>query len=258
MADDDTWPWKATRRIQDALPAVEVTFINGALGGYTSFESYGRLWSRLRFFAPDIVVVNHGWNEMYYLGNPGRARQWRSVEDGSWPIDRPRQLKVIEPAWSDHVLRYSQLLTKVRTFYFSDLGQGEVGRGRLQPLKRAFDPTALEVWRTNLRLMRDTAAQLGIDLFVCKQATLIVRGLSDDQRLRCGYHDHGFDHDAHVRADAAIYRVIDEEIDASRVIDTTSVSGQPASFHDHVHLTKSGTSQVAEIVAKALIAHLAP
>lgn len=61
--DQETWPWKTVEMIRDKTRG-KVDFINGALGGYTSFESYGRLWSRIRHFSPDIIVVYHGWNEM--------------------------------------------------------------------------------------------------------------------------------------------------------------------------------------------------
>jgi hypothetical protein len=67
FADENTWPWQVADMLQKGFPEKHIEFINAALGGYTSFESYGRLWSRIRFFSPDIIVVYHDWNEMYYF-----------------------------------------------------------------------------------------------------------------------------------------------------------------------------------------------
>jgi len=67
LKDEGTWPYQTVSMIRNKT-SWQIDFINGALGGYTSFESYGRLWSRIRHFKPDIVIVCHGWNEMYYFG----------------------------------------------------------------------------------------------------------------------------------------------------------------------------------------------
>src|SRR5262245_50493031 len=66
LKDRETWPWQTIDIVREQVPR-QVDFINAALGGYTSFESYGRLWSRVGHFSPDVVVVTHGWNEMYYF-----------------------------------------------------------------------------------------------------------------------------------------------------------------------------------------------
>lgn len=100
--------------------------------------------------------------------------------------------------------------------------------------------------------MRHACRDMGAELFVCKQATLIVPGLSGKERERCRVEFHGFDHDAHVAAFEALYRVIGEEIPQANVIDVTPLSGVPEYFHDHVHPTREGTTEIAEIVSSAL------
>ena len=52
LPDEETWPWKVIKILREKCPKIRFDFINAALGGYTSFESYGRLWSRIRFFFP--------------------------------------------------------------------------------------------------------------------------------------------------------------------------------------------------------------
>jgi hypothetical protein len=54
LADKGTWPWITISKLQNRHAHIRFDFINGSLGGYSSFESYGRLWSRLIHFSPDI------------------------------------------------------------------------------------------------------------------------------------------------------------------------------------------------------------
>ncbi|MCI0393391.1 MAG: hypothetical protein L0332_15165 [Chloroflexi bacterium] len=254
LADEETWPWQATDLLRVRFPEQQFEFINGAFGGYTSFESYGRLWSRIRFFSPDIIVVYHGWNEMYYFDNVDGITSWRMLSDGSWTFDRSDQpVAVYEPLWIDYLLWPSQTLSHLRLSLSQPL-EGELGVSR--PLAGDYDHRGPEIWRTNLRLLRETAALLGAELFVAKQATLIAPGLPPEQQARARYDFHGFDHDAHLDAYQAIYQVIDEEIPPERIIDVTPLSGQPEYFHDHVHPTMEGATRIAEIVAGALSEYL--
>jgi lysophospholipase L1-like esterase len=71
-------------------------------------------------------------------------------------------------------------------------------------------------------------------------------------------HYHGFDFDAHVRAFDAIYRVIDEEVPADRIIDLTHLSGKTTYLVDHIHLSEEGCRRVAEVVAEKLRKQLEP
>ncbi len=253
LPDSITWPWRVAENLRRRPGRTErIEFINAALGGYSTFESMGRFWSRVRFFDPDIVVVYHGWNEMYYFKQVDRIADWRTLPDGSWGLEASVPVRLYDPRWYDWLARWSQLLTKVR-LRFSPALNGEAGGGRFQPaLADHYDRRGLEIFRTNLRLIRATAQTLGVELFVGKQATLIVPGLPASERARCRYDFHGFDHDAHVDAFHRIYRVIDEEIPADHVIDVTPLSGQPENFHDHIHPTDLGAARTAAIMADAL------
>ena len=255
LADADTWPWQTVDRLRKDLPGQRFELINAALGGYTSFESYGRLWSRLRFYSPDVIVVCHGWNEMYYFANPESAQTWKTLPDGSWTFDRtPALVQAKKPVFVDNFIWPSQTLALLRFAVWNDEGDGEAGA----PMKITdhYDPRGVDIWRTNLCLLRETSRLIKAELFVAKQATLVVPGLPQEQRARCRYELHGFDHDAHLRAFADVYRVIDEEIPADHIIDLTSVSGRPDCFHDHIHPTKEGASRLAELVAAKLSTHL--
>ena len=104
LEDAETWPWIATKRLKQSLKNKKIEFINAALGGYSSFESYGRLWSRVRFYSPDIIVVCHGWNEMYYFNRVDDIISWRTCKNRSWGFyDLPKTI-VYEPYWFDHLI----------------------------------------------------------------------------------------------------------------------------------------------------------
>lgn len=252
LEDAETWPWKTIERLRQKTGR-KIDFINAAAGGYTTFESYGCLWSRLRHFSPDVVVAYHGWNDMYYFGQVDDIVKWRTLPDGSWSFDAlGRKVAGYAPSPLDPLLRWSQTLTRLRLRVSSHLG-GEYGSPDNKPPAPDFDRRGLEVFRTNLKLMRQTSEVIGARLVVAKQATLMVAGASKEQRERCKYNYHGFDYDAHVAAYRGLYEVIDQEIPADSVVDVTPVSGRSELFHDHVHPTPRGTTEIARIMADSLV-----
>jgi len=254
LPDALTWPWQTVELLRQRFPDRQIELINGAVSGYSSFESYGRLWSRLRFFAPDIIVLNQGWNEMYYFDDVDRALTWRTLPNGDWTFERVAEPYIVyQPLAVDWLIRPSQFLSYARVA-LSPRVAGEVGAER--PLTSGYDAQALTVWRDHLRLFQQTAAVLDAELFVVKQPTLIVPDLPAELRARVRYEFHGFDHDTHVQAYADLYRVIDEEIPAGRVIDLTHLSGAPDLFFDHVHPTPAGAAAIAADVAAVLGGYL--
>ncbi len=255
LKDVDTWPWKTIAMIRKRT-GKNIDFINGAVGGYTSFESYGRLWSRIRHFTPDIVVVYHGWNEMYYFTKVDEITKWRSLPDGSWSFKNTgKPVKRYEPYWIDPFIYWSQTLTRIRLKLTKHLA-GEAGTNNTTPLSTEFDRRGFEIWRTNLKLLKSAAEIIGARLYVAKQATLVAPDLPNSERNRCRYEYHGFDHNAHVRAFQGIYDVIDQEIPPESIIDVTELSGRPEYFNDHIHPTPLGTTQIARIMSDFLVSHI--
>ena len=256
LPDNLTWPWRTVEWLRRGQPETQLDFINGALGGYTSLESFGLFWSRLIHFKPDIVILNHGWNEMYYFGQADDMTAWRTLPDGSWGFAKTRRpVPLYKPKRYDPLIRWSRLLTVVR-LSMSDINRGEIAPPVQQALANTFNQGGLDIWRTQLKLFRETCRALGIHLFVIKQPTLIIADLPAALKQRCRYDFHGFNHDAHVAAYAAIYKIIDEEIPADAIIDLTSLSGNPDYFFDHVHPNPAGTRAIASRVAAFLESRL--
>lgn len=268
LPDEQTWPLLVVEQLREALPGISIDYVNAALAGYTSFESYGRLWSRVRFFHPDVLIVYHGWNDMRYFCSAAVAAEWRVPADGSsFSISAPQRIESYRPMLADRWLAWSQTYARLRILFAADYGEGVASGFKIAPcaaplgiedvrqsgaLASDFDPAALEVWRDNLRLFEASAEALDAQLVVIKQATLIVEGLDPELQRYCRYDFHGFDHEAHLRAFDAEYRVIDEEIPADDVIDARSLSGKPELFVDHIHLTPQGARALARLVSDAL------
>lgn len=255
LDDQETWPWLTMEIMKREIPDRQFDFINASAGGYTSFESFGRLWSRVRFLQPDIIIVYHAWNEMYYFKKEkvDDIINWRTDKNGDWDINSSRIKKIIKPLYWDRFIRHSQLLIRIRLFA-SKRFNSEIGRiEKSVKLSETYDKRALEIFRKNLQLIEMVSDLIGAKLFVCKQATLIVPDLSIVERRQCRYEYHGFDHNAHVDAFDDIYKVIDEEIDENSIIDATGLSGVSRYFIDHVHPNKIGSQRIAGVVAANLI-----
>ena len=256
LRDTQTWPWKVAETLGALdLGDASVDFLNASLGGYTTFESLGRLWSRVRFFDPDVVVLYHGWNELYYF-TPRRVEsihRWRMLRDGDWTLQRTDNPHARFEPWAiDPFIGWSQLLVKLRLRLGRQRTGEQSAEAPVKALATDYDPRAPEIFRDNLRLIRSTCESLGMELFVVKQATLLAADNSDADRARCQVAYHGFDAEAHLRAYAALHQVVDEEIASERIIDGSVLDGRSDLFHDHVHPTSAGTTALAELVSGPL------
>lgn len=260
LSDKDTWPYRTWLALKKTFPGADIEFINAGVNGFTSFESLGRLWSYVRFFSPDIVVDYDGWNEMYYFddASPERLlhREWKGDRD--WKFDAVVVPARMKPAFPDRFLFWSQIYTTLRAAF--GLPPPKRALGELGPQKRpdgrlsdSFDPRGIEVFRENLLMMKRICDIFGSEFFAVKQATLITPDLPKPLREeRCFTWYHEFNYDAHVRAFAAIYRMIDENFPSDRVIDATRLSGNPDLLFDHTHQTPEGCDALGRIVAQAL------
>jgi len=260
LADEDTWPFRAWLHLKKKFPSRNVEMINAAVNGYTSFESYARLWSEVALFEPDIVVCYHGWNEMYYFDDcsPERLfrRKWDREADWSFPpvVIPPR----LAPKPADRFFSWSRLYSAMRVAGKAPAAApsaGEIGPPRREEseLADSFDPRGPSVFRDNLRLMRQACDVMGAEFYVVKQATLITPDLPDQIRKeRCFTWYHAFNYKAHLRAFDAVNRMIDETFLADRVIDATVLSGRQDLLWDHVHPKADGAKAIGKLVADFL------
>ena len=253
LDDEETWPFLTSEILKAKYKNYNIEYINGALGGFSTFESYGRLWSRIRFFSPDIVILNHAWNEMYYFNLIDDITSWRTLPDGSWNFEKTSKvLGSYDPYWFDHFIRYSQLLTRLRlrfTGYSNWVTEKSSNTNENVDHILDYDKRGPEIFRTNLNLIKESVKVFNAKLYVIKQPTLITKTTSEEDKKRCYYHFHGFGHDAHLDAFNQIYQIIEEEIDEEQIIDLTKLSGVSENFYDHVHPTELGAKRIAELTS---------
>ena len=247
LADDETWPWQVTADLQSAL-GKPVELLNAAASAYTSYESLGRLWARVRFYRPDVLVVYHGWNDLVFAHPDVDPARWRAHPDGSWSLTR--QFALLQPRAMDHVIWPSQLLTKLR-IKLDRLPTGQLPE-ELRPVPDC-DLRRLAVVRENLRLLLALTRTLGIETFVCLQPSLVAPDMAEADRERCYYLP--FPHEAHLRAIGSYRRMQAEEVPPERLIDLTALDGRGDLFMDHIHPNPTGATEIAEVVTRALLEH---
>lgn len=251
IKDSLTWPWLTSKELSRILGnKLNIEFINASLGGYTTFESYGKLWSRLIYYQPDIVIVNHGWNDMYYFNQADSALKWRNNFD----LKKKIHYAQISPHWIDPWIRWSQILSKIRFWYSARHVQGEKTTEKPH-LKDSFNMKGVAIFRNNIRLIKHFCEMHQLQLFICKQPSLIHPQTTEEDKKRCRYDFHGFDHDAHLRAFHELYKVIAQEIPRNNSIDLTSISGKSDCFYDHIHPSEWGSVQIAAIVRDSVLRH---
>ncbi len=249
--DVHTWPWHTIERLR-AL-GHRVDFINGAAGGYTTFESYGRLWSRLRFFKPDIVVVMHGWNDSYYVNRLEEwPTLWRSNKNGGTGFHYKEYMEDFAPLGIDRIISWSQLLTRLRLAVYEKPGRGVVlSEEELhQPIETTYDPEVLNLYADNMRLIKDFCQSNSMELFLIKQPTMLTRSDIDSSE----FHWSGHSLSAGSLMDVLdhFYATIDTTVAPSYIIDLRYLSGNTEFLADQVHPSLKGCDTIANVVSAHL------
>lgn len=251
LPDQETWPFKVVEMLKDKLDR-NIDFINAAVGGYSTFESYGRLWSRVRFYKPDIIIINHVWNDMYYFNEKFGENPllWRKGID----INKKIVVQSFSPMFIDNYISWSQFLVQLRITLERVFNQNETGEivpedKKNMELKEHYDERGLQIFRDNLILFKSFGELFNIPVFFCKQATLISENNTPEDMGKNMYYYHGFDHKAHIDAYQRIYGIIEDVFPKDRIIDLASLSGNSSLFYDHVHPTPEGTERIALTVA---------
>jgi len=59
-----TWPYLVAQSLQDAIPDVNVDYVNAAVPGYTVGSSLQNLKTRVAPLAPDVIIIYHATNDL--------------------------------------------------------------------------------------------------------------------------------------------------------------------------------------------------
>lgn len=265
--EGEDWP----RRVGDLLRArghENVRTINAGVPGHSSWDALARLAGEVHEWSPDVVVLCEAWNDLKVVPRVSPERPFaRSIQPyGSVTDPRLRYSGPIDRLLCES----SQLYVRLRHKYWDyrlDLGP-EGARppaakgGSGDDAARDETPERPDRWTPgmrqfglNLRLFADCAREIGaIPVFVT-QPTLAHSESPPEDRARIEYDYVGLDHEGLV---AALDSIREAVLEAGRarqvaVVDAFPVlRGQSDSFDDHVHLNRTGSAAIAEVVAEAL------
>jgi lysophospholipase L1-like esterase len=257
----NSWPNRVqTLLAQKGFAHVEV--INAGIPGQSSADSLGRFFGQLWTYDPDMVIVYHGWNDFKSWHRMPVSPETPLI-DRILPTDPADNPFTHYQGIADRILSFSQLYVKLRTRYFA---------WRWEPNYEGAVPKSVEMANgygsfgprqhyLNLSLLVAAATTVGAQPVLIKQATLVSSDNSPEDRNRILNNYVSLEHDAIVRAYRESYRTIDRiafEREASVIDPTEAMNGRSELFTDHVHLTPTGSRELAGIVAANLELLAAP
>lgn len=272
--DEETYPRIFEELLQEKFSAKQINVINGAAGGYSTRESLGYFQSRLIYYQPDIVIVMHGWNDMYYFTKTDEElSQWRKDFNlqAMWNPNVSGKLKDLMPkdlqylSWSQlylHLRDFVRKATKLdgaQTVEQKYEGVKVDKEGRAVLVMKPINPKALDTYRNNLEQMKNICNNNGIRIYSILQPTLFAKGEQTiNARLRRSIETamayHAFGYQEHMDAFQRIYQVNREVFGETYVIDATRMNGHEEFFFDHIHLSPLGTTQLARLVYDQVLA----
>lgn len=250
-ASGGNWPHRVEKMLkQKGFPEAQV--INAGIPGHASFDSLGRLFSEGHLFNPDYVVLYNAWNDIkYFKMTKPLLRLFRPSEKSVDP--RVQYHGMIDRA----LCRCSKQYLLVREKYL--LSKYRLGPEGPKPSGEYGSETssiALRQFRLNVEMFVDAARNIGATPVLMTQARLVARNNTQEQRKKIEYDYVLLTHEALCEAfektDEIIADVAEKKgvflIDASK-----QITGKDYVFDDHVHLTASGSEELADITARRLM-----
>jgi hypothetical protein len=267
--EGEDWP-HLTNELLWARGYTHVEIINMATPGYATWNALGQLYSEVWMFEPDYVLVYEAWNDIRYF-------TWlsadRSLLRGERPAKTVKDSNLVDNPFMyytgslDQLLSHSQLYTRVRWRYQS-WQMGMIGfEGVIKPaggsqnapsqpsLSDSYGFHASRQYALNLSLIADAAQHIGATPLFLTQARLVSPPNSEADRQKIWYERVNLSHDALVRAftdcDKAVFAVAKTK--DIPVLDLSEMfTGRSELFYDHVHLTPTGSQEIAKAVADFL------
>jgi lysophospholipase L1-like esterase len=251
------WPSLIADRLRHAGHR-NVTVLNAGVPGHASFDSLARLYAQIWTYAPDFVLLYHGWNDLKYFTDVAPGTPLIALYRPYDPAADPFQ-HYANPL--DRLLCSSQLYVKARTRYLMRRHRpGLEGAARGGPPRHGFDPQALAQFRLLTALLVDAAREAGATPVLVTEATLLGPHNDEQDRARVQYGYQRMDHDTLVRAAAAAADVIREvaRVKDAPLLDLAAMlNGRRELFADQVHTTAAGSAALADAVASFLAPRLA-
>ncbi len=244
----ENWPAAAGQILAKAGRQVDV--VNAGVPNHQTPDSLGKLVTDLWLLEPDVVVVCNAWNDIKYFAELTPEQPYADVV----PLWHGEDLR-LRPRGLDRLLCFSalyrmghgQLITMLK-------GVGDEGEKLREPIGRVSE-FAVRQYRLDLQTICDVGRNIGARVVLCKQARLPTAEATEEIRRRIPYDYTGLPHEELIAAFDACDRAIDGVATEKHcaVIDMHGpLSGRVDLFQDHIHFSRQGSRQAAQLVAGQL------
>lgn len=262
-----SWP----ERVQDILRAEglgRVEVFNAGIPGFSTREVLPFYARKVAAFEPDVVLLYAGWNDVKYM----RASR-EALTLPEYPRPRPGArdpyafLTAPRPARNWYALQLLLQKLELRAGFVAEDTAAPAAAPAAAPTStstRAEDwarTPGVRYYAENVAAFIAAVRARGAKPVVVAEATLHAPGLPAAAQRRIAYHYVGLSPEgllAVTEAMVAASRAATEAAGAPWLDPRQGVTGVPARFYDHVHLTEAGSQAVAEAVAAQLRPLLTP
>ena len=231
---------------------------NAGVPGFSSRETLSFYFDRVRRYAPDVVVLYQGWNDVKYVRDfhesgvdVDKHYGYRTHFFASFDFltaDRPRRnVLALERMWTDRM--QSELQENAST--------SEAPKAVITSSAAWAAGEGVGYFRRNVAAFVDLAKNDGALPVLVAQGTLAVAGLDPALQKRIAYQWTALTPGELLAVNEAMVGALRSVAESRRVpfVDfRAAVNGRPDLFSDHVHLTPKGS----EVVAAELVAALRP
>lgn len=248
------WPHQIEARLREAGFA-DVEVINAGVPGNTSIESFARLVTEGHLYEPDYVALYNAWNDLKYF--PHETPILRVFRPYDPHKDARLNYRNVLDRWLSNL---SQTYVRIRQAYYEKrYDRTAEGVQGAETLSSTIAEVALRQYHLNLSMFADAARNIGAEPLFIIQARLVSPENGAAERARIQNRLVGLTHEALLRAfreaDAITERVAREK-GAVLLRAGEGITGNPAYFGDHVHLSEAGSAALARAVAAELEAVL--
>jgi len=253
-----SWPERVEARLRaSGLESVEV--FNAGVPGFSTREMIPFFERKVSDFDPDVVVAYTGWNDVKSMKAFRRSVQLEPYREPRAGPDPYAWLTAARPWRNVYALPVLWEKIRLRTSFLEENAAPTPPSTRTSsaasPPPAWEDSAGLGYYRDNLRAFtRAVRAEGALPVFVA-EANLYTRGLAEEHRGAIAYHYTGLDHDELVHVTELLHRTaqrVAESRGAPFIDPRAELNGRPECFFDHVHLTRTGSTRLADMVAPAL------
>jgi hypothetical protein len=250
QTEGQDWPHRVETRLrQNGFPQVEV--INAGIPNHASFDCFGRLFAEGHLLNPDYLIFSNAWNDIKtFRSDTPLLRRYQPYNDQEDP--RVNYQSGVDRLMCEH----SQLYVRLRDRYYNwKLAIGPEGSIPQSEYLSDFSRPALRQYRIDQEMFVDLAREIGAVPILMTEARLASESNTEAQKSRIHYEWVRFTPQGLLRSYEAVEETVHQVSSEKGValIDTAKdMGGKDEYFVDQVHLTETGSEELARITAQYL------